>query len=46
MLEKEIFPKMAKEGVLFAIDLPGFWMDIGQPKDFLIGTKLYLDSLR
>lgn len=32
MLEKEIFPKMAKEGVLFAIDLPGFWMDIGQPK--------------
>jgi mannose-1-phosphate guanylyltransferase len=22
----------------------GFWMDIGQPKDFLIGMCLYLNS--
>jgi mannose-1-phosphate guanylyltransferase len=22
--------------------LPGFWMDVGQPKDFLTGTQLYL----
>jgi NDP-sugar pyrophosphorylase family protein len=32
MLEKEIFPKMAQEGVLFALDMPGFWMDVGMPK--------------
>lgn len=24
----------------------GFWMDIGQPKDFLTGMCLYLQSLR
>ncbi|KAJ0551393.1 putative mannose-1-phosphate guanylyltransferase (GDP) [Helianthus annuus] len=26
--------------------LPGFWMDIGQPKDYITGLRLYLDSLR
>lgn len=25
---------------------PGFWMDIGQPKDFLTGMCLFLQSLR
>lgn len=29
MLEKQIFPAMAKEGVLFSLELPGFWMDVG-----------------
>jgi len=28
-IEREIFPKMAKDGKLFAMDLEGFWMDIG-----------------
>jgi mannose-1-phosphate guanylyltransferase len=41
-IEREIFPQMAKEGQLFSMDLPGFWMDIGQPKDYLRGLKLYL----
>lgn len=45
-IEKEIFPAMAKEKELYAMDLTGFWMDIGQPKDFLTGMCLYLDSLR
>jgi mannose-1-phosphate guanylyltransferase len=53
-IEKEIFPKMASENQLFCMTLPGFWMDVGQPKDFLAGTELYLrhvnevnpDSLR
>lgn len=26
------------------MDLPGFWMDIGQPKDYLKGVDLYLKS--
>ncbi|XP_008945294.1 PREDICTED: mannose-1-phosphate guanyltransferase beta, partial [Merops nubicus] len=25
---------------------PGFWMDIGQPKDFLTGMCMYLQALR
>ncbi|KAJ6747056.1 GLUCOSE-1-PHOSPHATE ADENYLYLTRANSFERASE FAMILY PROTEIN-RELATED [Salix koriyanagi] len=34
------------EKKLFAMVLPGFWMDIGQPKDYVTGLRLYLDSLR
>jgi len=45
-LEKEVFPFMAQDGELFAFDLEGFWMDIGQPKDFIIGAGLYLSFLR
>jgi mannose-1-phosphate guanylyltransferase len=45
-IEKEIFPKMAAELQLYAFDLPGFWMDIGQPKDFQTGVGLYLDHLK
>jgi len=44
-IEKEIFPKMAEEGQLYSMVLKGYWMDIGQPKDFLAGTSLYLNSL-
>ncbi|KAI9140603.1 mannose-1-phosphate guanyltransferase Mpg1 [Paraphysoderma sedebokerense] len=44
-IEKEIFPVMASEGHLHALDLPGFWMDVGQPKDYLTGISLYLSSV-
>ena len=36
---------MAAEGKLFSKVLDGFWMDIGQPKDFLLGTQMYLRYL-
>jgi mannose-1-phosphate guanylyltransferase len=42
-IEKQVFPKMAEEGQLYSMVLKGFWMDIGQPKDFLAGTRLYLE---
>ena len=45
-LERDIFPKLAEEGELYCTQLKGFWMDIGQPKDFLLGTKYYLQFLR
>jgi mannose-1-phosphate guanylyltransferase len=44
-IEKEVFPPMAADGNLHSFDLEGFWMDVGQPKDFLTGTCLYLSSL-
>lgn len=28
---------MATDGQLNAMELQGFWMDVGQPKDFLTG---------
>lgn len=36
-IEKEVFPFMATDGQLNAMELQGFWMDVGQPKDFLTG---------
>ena len=45
-IEREVFPYMAEEGQLYCMQLHGFWMDIGQPKDFLTGMCLYLMSLK
>lgn len=45
-IEREIFPQMAIEGQLYQMCLGGYWMDIGQPKDYLIGQKLFLKSKR
>lgn len=44
-IEKEVFPFMAADLELHCMDLDGFWMDVGQPRDFLTGTGLYLNSL-
>lgn len=44
-IEKEVFPQVAAEHQLHAFDLEGFWMDVGQPKDYLSGTCLYLSHL-
>eukprot|EP00048_Salpingoeca_helianthica_P011123 m.159615 g.159615 ORF g.159615 m.159615 type:complete len:363 (+) comp15184_c2_seq1:64-1152(+) len=45
-IEKEIFPKMAAEHQLYAQDLPGFWMDVGQPPDYITGVGLFLSFMR
>lgn len=45
-IEKEVFPLMAHDANLYAFELEGFWMDVGQPKDFLTGMCLYLTSVR
>uniref|UniRef100_A0A914YM30 mannose-1-phosphate guanylyltransferase n=1 Tax=Panagrolaimus superbus TaxID=310955 RepID=A0A914YM30_9BILA len=43
-MEKEIFPEMCQTSNLYAFVLKGYWMDVGQPRDFLKGTQLYLDN--
>eukprot|EP00828_Plagiopyla_frontata_P009180 TRINITY_DN1470_c0_g1_i4.p1 TRINITY_DN1470_c0_g1~~TRINITY_DN1470_c0_g1_i4.p1 ORF type:complete len:363 (-),score=70.00 TRINITY_DN1470_c0_g1_i4:145-1233(-) len=45
-IEREVFPLMAKDEQLYCFLLEGFWMDIGQPKDFVEGNSLYLNFLR
>jgi mannose-1-phosphate guanylyltransferase len=37
---------MADDGMLYAMELNGYWMDVGQPRDFLTGISLYLGSVR
>ncbi|KAF2674290.1 GDP-mannose pyrophosphorylase/mannose-1-phosphate guanylyltransferase [Microthyrium microscopicum] len=44
-IETEVFPAMCNDEQLHSFDLEGYWMDVGQPKDFLSGTCLYLQSL-
>eukprot|EP00920_Eleutheroschizon_duboscqi_P036091 GHVT01087303.1.p1 GENE.GHVT01087303.1~~GHVT01087303.1.p1 ORF type:complete len:345 (-),score=27.87 GHVT01087303.1:525-1559(-) len=44
-IEKETFPDMAKDGHLYSFRLHGYWADIGQPRDFLNGMKLYLEEV-
>ncbi|KAJ3282336.1 mannose-1-phosphate guanyltransferase [Borealophlyctis nickersoniae] len=44
-MEKVVFPAIAKENKLHAMELPGFWMDVGQPRDYLTGTGLFLHSI-
>lgn len=43
-IEREIFPVMAGDKQLFQMELPGYWMDIGQPKDYLFGQSMYLKA--
>ncbi|KAF8061370.1 mannose-1-phosphate guanylyltransferase 2 [Scenedesmus sp. PABB004] len=45
-IEREVFPHVAADKRLFAFTLPGYWMDVGQPKDYLKGLTLHLDSLK
>jgi len=45
-IEREVFPVMAAEAQIFSMVLPGYWMDIGQPKDYLTGSVLHLSYLR
>eukprot|EP00009_Paramoeba_aestuarina_P003412 CAMPEP_0201522166 /NCGR_PEP_ID=MMETSP0161_2-20130828/16494_1 /ASSEMBLY_ACC=CAM_ASM_000251 /TAXON_ID=180227 /ORGANISM="Neoparamoeba aestuarina, Strain SoJaBio B1-5/56/2" /LENGTH=338 /DNA_ID=CAMNT_0047920935 /DNA_START=42 /DNA_END=1055 /DNA_ORIENTATION=- len=44
-IEKEVFPQMANDGCLYRMVLEGYWMDVGQPKDFITGSGLYLHNL-
>jgi len=44
-IEQEIFPRMCDDGNLYAMELEGFWMDVGQPKDYITGMCKYLTHL-
>lgn len=45
-MEKEILPLMAQEGELYCLPLPGYWLDIGSPKNHLLGAQMRLKHLR
>ena len=44
-IERETFPAMAADKQLYTLELPGYWMDIGQPKDYIFAQSLYIRSL-
>jgi mannose-1-phosphate guanylyltransferase len=45
-IERIVFPRMASDEQLYAFDMKGFWMDVGQPMDFLSGINLFLKAMQ
>jgi mannose-1-phosphate guanylyltransferase len=44
-IEREVFPKLAKEGKLYGHCINGLWIDIGKPHEYLEANKIVLTSL-
>lgn len=40
-IETDVLPVIVEERTVKGFDLQGFWMDIGQPKDYVTGNILY-----
>lgn len=38
-IEREVFPHVAADNLLYSYTLNGYWMDVGQPKDYLKGAR-------
>jgi mannose-1-phosphate guanylyltransferase len=34
-IEREVFPALVEEGSLYALALPGYWLDVGTPQSYL-----------
>ena len=45
-MEREIFPKLVKEGKLYGHKINGLWMDIGKPDEYLQANKIILDNAK
>lgn len=45
-LEKEVLPVLAQKGALKGYHLEGPWIDIGKPKDYLLGHYIWLEGLK
>jgi mannose-1-phosphate guanylyltransferase len=42
-IEREVFPHVSADDKLYAYTLGGYWMDVGQPKDYLKGICQAVD---
>lgn len=43
-MEREVFPKLVKKGMLYGYVVRGFWIDIGKPEEYLQTNKILLDA--
>jgi mannose-1-phosphate guanylyltransferase len=34
-IEREVFPRLAAEGSVYGVALPGYWLDVGTPESYL-----------
>ena len=42
-IEREVFPKLAAEGSVFGVALPGYWLDVGTPESYLQAQRDVLE---
>ncbi len=43
-IEREVFPKLAKEGELFGHEIKGLWIDVGKPRDYIKANRLWVEA--
>ncbi len=43
-IEYEVFPLLARSEGLYGHDFEGLWVDIGEPQDYLLANRLFLDA--
>jgi mannose-1-phosphate guanylyltransferase len=34
-IEREVFPRLAEDGTVYGVALPGYWLDVGTPESYL-----------
>ena len=44
-IEREVFPRLAAEGSVFGIALPGYWLDVGTPETYLQAHRDVLERI-
>jgi mannose-1-phosphate guanylyltransferase len=44
-MERDIFPKLVEKGTLYGHVVPGLWIDIGKPEEYLQTNKRLLDAI-
>jgi mannose-1-phosphate guanylyltransferase len=44
-IEREVFPKLAAEGSVYGVALPGYWLDVGTPDSYLKAHRDVLERI-
>ena len=44
-IEREVFPRLAEQGSVFGIALPGYWLDVGTPESYLQAHRDVLERI-
>jgi mannose-1-phosphate guanylyltransferase len=44
-IERDVFPRLAAEGSVYGIALPGYWLDVGTPESYLQAHRDVLERI-
>jgi mannose-1-phosphate guanylyltransferase len=44
-IEREVFPKLAADGAVYGVSLPGYWLDVGTPESYLQAHRDVLERI-